>query len=306
MTGVQTCALPISLQSRASVEVRSQQGSIIDNNDSPGNRRTNVSADSLLLQAVSIGQPPAAFFTDLPEALEVSLTGALSVDVAGFAAIHGTIGTTNVPFAQFSSAGAYLAGNGLSLNGSTFVVVGTANRVTVGAGGVDIASTYVGQNTITTLGTVGTGTWNASTITVSYGGTGATTLTGYVKGNGTSAMTASSTIPNTDISGLGTISTSNPNLRPWNGRNLDVALEYYTQAGGLFSVGAYRRALSSYDVKLQAIPLLSQAFDEPSAFEVLRDGVGPAAVVVASGLAADAGDVSLGSAAAERVPSVGL
>ena len=72
------------------------------------------------------------------------------------------------------------------------------------------------------------------------------------------------------------------------------------------SVGAYRRALSSYDVKLQAIPLLSQAFDEPSAFEVLRDGVGPAAVVVASGLAADAGDVSLGSAAAERVPSVGL
>ena len=84
-----------TLQSRASVEVRSQQGSIIDNNDSPGNRRTNVSADSLLLQAVSIGQPPAAFFTDLPEALEVSLTGALSVDVAGFAAIHGTIGTTN-------------------------------------------------------------------------------------------------------------------------------------------------------------------------------------------------------------------
>ncbi len=84
-----------TLQSEASVEVRSQQGSIVDNNDSPGNRRTNVSADSLLLQAISVGQPPAAFFTDLPEALEVSLTGALSVDVAGFAAIHGTIGTTS-------------------------------------------------------------------------------------------------------------------------------------------------------------------------------------------------------------------
>jgi hypothetical protein len=42
---------------------------------------------------------------------------------------------------------------------------------------------------------------------VSNGGTGATTLTGYVKGTGTTAMTASATIPNTDISGLGTMST---------------------------------------------------------------------------------------------------
>jgi hypothetical protein len=49
----------------------------------------------------------------------------------------------------------------------------------------------------------------AGTLNVANGGTGATTLTGYVKGNGTSAMTASSTIPNTDISGLGTMSTQN-------------------------------------------------------------------------------------------------
>jgi len=45
------------------------------------------------------------------------------------------------------------------------------------------------------------------TIPVDNGGTGASTLTGYVKGNGTSAMTASATIPNTDITGLGTAST---------------------------------------------------------------------------------------------------
>jgi len=45
------------------------------------------------------------------------------------------------------------------------------------------------------------------TLPVANGGTGATTLTGYVKGTGTTAMTASSTIPNTDISGLGTMST---------------------------------------------------------------------------------------------------
>jgi hypothetical protein len=54
--------------------------------------------------------------------------------------------------------------------------------------------------------------WNdthdlVGTVPVANGGTGAATLTGYVKGNGTAAMTAASTIPNTDITGLGTAST---------------------------------------------------------------------------------------------------
>jgi len=58
--------------------------------------------------------------------------------------------------------------------------------------------------------------WNADhqlvgTIPVANGGTGVATLTGYVKGNGTSAMTASTTIPNTDVTGLGTMSTQNAN-----------------------------------------------------------------------------------------------
>ena len=62
-----------------------------------------------------------------------------------------------------------------------------------------------------TGGTISGVTLPASNITgtlgVPNGGTGATTLTGYVKGSGTSALTASSTIPNTDITGLGTAST---------------------------------------------------------------------------------------------------
>jgi len=62
---------------------------------------------------------------------------------------------------------------------------------------------------ITLTGAVLAGAWNGSTITVPYGGTGAVTLTGYVKGNGTSAMTASATIPSTDITGLGTMSVQN-------------------------------------------------------------------------------------------------
>ena len=43
------------------------------------------------------------------------------------------------------------------------------------------------------------------------------------------------------------------------------------------SVGAYRRALGNYDVKVYATPLLAQALDRPSAFEQLlvigTDGV---------------------------------
>jgi hypothetical protein len=62
-----------------------------------------------------------------------------------------------------------------------------------------------------TGGTISGVTIPASNVTgtlgVSNGGTGATTLTGYVKGAGTTPLTASSTIPNTDITGLGTAST---------------------------------------------------------------------------------------------------
>ena len=58
--------------------------------------------------------------------------------------------------------------------------------------------------------------WNddhqlTGTVPVANGGTGAATLTGYVKGNGTSPMTASATVPSTDITGLGTMSAQNAN-----------------------------------------------------------------------------------------------
>jgi quinol monooxygenase YgiN len=38
------------------------------------------------------------------------------------------------------------------------------------------------------------------------------------------------------------------------------------------NVGFYRRALSSYDVKLRAVGLLGRAVDEPSAYEVVEPG----------------------------------
>lgn len=72
-------------------------------------------------------------------------------------------------------------------------------------------------------------------------------------------------------------------------------------------VGAYRRALSAYDVKVRAVPLLSTAVDEPSAFELLAEVTGDAAVPATprgrSDRAVDAASVALGSAAAAAVPT---
>ncbi len=63
-----------------------------------------------------------------------------------------------------------------SSGGTVTSVTGTANRITTTgtvAVVVDIAATYIGQASITTLGTITTGTWNASIIPLAYGGTNA-------------------------------------------------------------------------------------------------------------------------------------
>lgn len=101
---------------------------------------------------------------------------------------------------------------------SARTVTGTTNRTTVtngdGVAGdptIDVASTYVGQTSITTLGTIATGTWNATTIGVTKGGTGliSATANGIIYGNNGSAMgvTAASTIDGSFLRGD---STGNP------------------------------------------------------------------------------------------------
>lgn len=55
-------------------------------------------------------------------------------------------------------------------------VSGTTNRITSTGGTtpvIDISASYVGQSSITTLGTITTGTWNGSVIGLTYGGTNA-------------------------------------------------------------------------------------------------------------------------------------
>lgn len=90
----------------------------------------------------------------------------------------GTLGTTAITWVQFSAAGSAIAGAGLTKTGNTIDAVGTANRITVAADSIDISTSYVGQATITTLGTITTGVWTGTSIAVANGGTGATTAGG--------------------------------------------------------------------------------------------------------------------------------
>ena len=118
--------------------------------------------------------------------------------------INGTSfdGSANISFStNTANALTYNNGGAGDASGNTFN--GFAAK-TISYNSIGAAPT-IGSSSITTLGTIATGTWNASTITVAKGGTGATTLTanGVIVGNGTSAV--STVAPSTN----GNVLTSN-------------------------------------------------------------------------------------------------
>ena len=82
------------------------------------------------------------------------------------------IGTSPIMFSQFSGAGQITAGDGLTKSGNTINAVGTSNRIDVAVDAIDISINYVGQSSITTLGTIATGTWQGTAVAGAYGGTG--------------------------------------------------------------------------------------------------------------------------------------
>jgi len=84
-----------------------------------------------------------------------------------------TLGTTSLAFTMFSSSGAITAGTALSFSGTTLNVgIDNTSIGTDGSGNLTIKSTWVGQSSITTLGTITTGTWSATAISLAKGGTG--------------------------------------------------------------------------------------------------------------------------------------
>lgn len=120
------------------------------------------------------------------------------------------------------------------------------------SGGVGVAPSW---------GKIGLTTHVSGTLPVANGGTGAATLTGYVKGNGTSAMTASATVPTSDISGTvavangGTALSSTPTngqLLIGNGTNYTLATLTagsgisITNGAGSISIAASGLALTNW------------------------------------------------------------
>jgi hypothetical protein len=127
-----------------------------------------------------------------------------------------TAGTAFNALSPITTTGDLILGNGT--NSATRLGIGSNGYLLTSDGTTaSWAAAPAAGVTSFSAGTTGftpsTGTTGAVTLSgtlgVANGGTGATTLTGYVKGTGTSALTASSTIPNTDITGLGTMSTQN-------------------------------------------------------------------------------------------------
>ena len=65
-----------------------------------------------------------------------------------------TLGVDDLVFTQFSNSASVTAGDGLTKNGTVIDVGGTTNRISVNGDSVDISANYVGQTSITTLGTI--------------------------------------------------------------------------------------------------------------------------------------------------------
>ena len=136
----------------------------------------------------------------------------VSNDITSLAAtkITGILPVANGGTGLNSSAaanGQLLIGNSTGFTLAT--ITGTANEIVVtnGAGTItlDIASTYVGQTSITTLGTITTGTWNGTTIAAANGGTGLSTYAVgdllYASASTTLARLAGVAVGNVLISG---------------------------------------------------------------------------------------------------------
>lgn len=102
-----------------------------------------------------------------------NMTGTLSSGTWQGTIIGTTYGGTGINGATAAN-GTLLIGNGAGYTLAT--LTGTAARLSVAnaAGSItlDISATYVGQATITTLGTIATGVWQGTIVGTTFGGTG--------------------------------------------------------------------------------------------------------------------------------------
>ena len=159
-----------------------------------------------------------------------------------------TIGSTSIAWTQFSGAGSFEAGDGLSQSGNTINVNVVSDRTAIVGDAVDISANYVGQSSITTLGTITTGVWNGTDVAVADGGTGASdaasarTNLGIITSAGTATTSASKLArvasQGCAASAAGVSSTTVTHLF----NTLDVSVQIVEVAGGATVIGDVLRA----------------------------------------------------------------
>jgi hypothetical protein len=137
-----------------------------------------------------------------------------SASLEQYRVIVGNSGAKDVSaLGSVGSSGQVLTSNGAGSNpswatptvGTVTSVSGTASRISSTGGAtpvIDIDAAYVGQASITTLGTITTGTWNGTDIAVADGGTGRSSHTAYaVICGGTTTTAAQQSIASVGTSG---------------------------------------------------------------------------------------------------------
>ena len=176
--------------------------------------------------------------------------GAVNSDKGFVVSTNGTItiGSTSIAWTQFSGAGSFTAGDGLSQSGNTINVNVTSNRTAITADAIDISANYVGQSSITTLGTITTGVWNGTDVAVADGGTGASdaasarTNLGIATSAGTATTNASKLArvasQGCAASAAGVSSTTVTHLF----NTLDVSVQIFEVTGGATVIGDVVRA----------------------------------------------------------------
>jgi len=176
--------------------------------------------------------------------------GTVNADSGWVLTTNGTInvGVTGLAFAQFSGAGQITAGAGLTKTGNTIDVIGTADRITANADSIDIASTYAGQSTITTLGTITTGVWNGTDVAVADGGTGASTAADArtnlgIKTTAGAVTTSASTLARVAKQGCAASSTGvSTTVVTHNFNTTDVNVQIYEVSTGATVIGDVTRS----------------------------------------------------------------
>ena len=176
--------------------------------------------------------------------LPVSKGGTNATSLTGYVKGNGTAtftASSTVPSTDITGLGTMSVQNANTVAITGGNITGITD-LAIADGGTG-ASTAANARTNLGLGTIATQNANAVAITggnitnitdlaVSDGGTGASTLTGYVKGNGTAALTAVGTIPNSDITGLGTMSTQNASNVTITGGNITGITDLAVSDGG--------------------------------------------------------------------------